>query len=151
MEPSAAAPGWVGWSHPGGKGWIQRGLDRLQRWDWANLVELEKAKFKVLDLGQGSPQHRLGREGIESSPEEKDLGMLVHEKLNRTQPCVLDPQTPPMSWAASKDCGQQVREMAQGAQRSCGCPWIPGSVQGQVGGGLEQPGIVEGVPAHGRE
>ena len=38
--------------------------------------------------------------------------------------------------------------MAQGAQSSCGCPWIPGSVQGQAGQGLEQPGIVEGVPAH---
>ena len=33
--------------------------------------------------------------------------------------------------------------------RGCGCP-IPGSVQGQVGWGLEQPGLVEGVPAHGR-
>lgn len=32
---------------------------------------------------------------------------------------------------------------------SCGCP-ILDSVQGQVGRGLEQPGIVEGVPAHGR-
>ena len=39
--------------------------------------------------------------------------------------------------------------LAQVAQRSCGCP-IPGSVQGQVGRGLEQPGLVEGVPAHGR-
>lgn len=27
---------------------------------------------------------------------------------------------------------------------------IPGGVQGQLGQGLEQPGIVEGVPAHGR-
>ena len=37
----------------------------------------------------------------------------------------------------------------QVAQRSCGCP-IPGSVQGQVGWGFEEPGLVEGVPAHGR-
>uniref|UniRef100_A0A672UC28 Uncharacterized protein n=1 Tax=Strigops habroptila TaxID=2489341 RepID=A0A672UC28_STRHB len=37
----------------------------------------------------------------------------------------------------------------QVAQRSCGCP-IPGSVQGKVGQGLEQPGLVEGVPARGR-
>jgi len=35
------------------------------------------------------------------------------------------------------------------AQRSCGCP-LPGSVQGQVGWGFEQPGLVEDVPAHGR-
>ncbi|KAF4789094.1 hypothetical protein TURU_153401 [Turdus rufiventris] len=40
--------------------------------------------------------------------------------------------------------------LAQGAQRSCGCPWIPGSVQGQFRWILEQPGIVGGVPAHGR-
>ncbi|CAN8178275.1 unnamed protein product, partial [Coccothraustes coccothraustes] len=37
------------------------------------------------------------------------------------------------------------------SQRSCGCPWIPGSVQGQAGWGLEHCGRVEGVPAHGRE
>jgi len=37
----------------------------------------------------------------------------------------------------------------QVAQRSWGCP-LPGSVQGQVGRGFEQPGPVEGVPAHGR-
>jgi len=35
-----------------------------------------------------------------------------------------------------------------------GCPeklWLPlpGSVQGQVGWSFEQPGLVEGVPAHG--
>jgi len=27
---------------------------------------------------------------------------------------------------------------------------LPGSVQGQVGWGFEQPGLVEGVPAHGK-
>ena len=36
----------------------------------------------------------------------------------------------------------------QAAQRSCGCS-VPGSVQGQVGQDFEQPGLVEGVPAHG--
>jgi len=39
--------------------------------------------------------------------------------------------------------------LAQVAQRSCGCP-LPGSVQGQVGWSFEHPGLVEGVPAHGR-
>ncbi|XP_063271618.1 P2X purinoceptor 6 isoform X2 [Prinia subflava] len=29
--------------------------------------------------------------------------------------------------------------LAQGAQSSCGCPWIPGNAQGQAGQGLEQP------------
>jgi len=39
--------------------------------------------------------------------------------------------------------------MEQVAQRSCGCP-LPGGVQRQVEWGFEQPGLVEGVPAHGR-
>jgi len=42
-----------------------------------------------------------------------------------------------------------VRHWEQVAQRSCGCS-LPSSVQGQVGRGFEQPGLVKGVPAHGR-
>jgi len=41
------------------------------------------------------------------------------------------------------------KALAQVAQRSCGCP-LPGSVQGQVGQGVEHPGLVVGVPACGR-
>ena len=47
-------------------------------------------------------------------------------------------------WNFVDDC--LVKKVAQGG---CGCP-IPGSVPGQVGWGLEQPGLVEGVPAQGR-
>ena len=38
--------------------------------------------------------------------------------------------------------------LAQVAQRSSGCP-LPRSVQSQAGWGLEQPGLVEDVPARG--
>ena len=39
--------------------------------------------------------------------------------------------------------------LGQVAQRSCVC-LLPGSVQGQVGWGFEQLGLVRGFPAHDR-
>ncbi|KAJ7405832.1 hypothetical protein BTVI_67612 [Pitangus sulphuratus] len=52
-------------------------------------MKFNKAKCQFLHLHQCNPKHRyrLGRELIESSSEEKDLGVLVNRRHNTTQQC----------------------------------------------------------------
>jgi len=78
----------------GGRDATQRDLHRLERWVRTNFMKFNKAKCKALHMGRGTPKHkyRLGGEWIESSTVEKDLGVLVDEKLNLTWQCVLTVQ-----------------------------------------------------------
>uniref|UniRef100_A0A803TIT8 Reverse transcriptase domain-containing protein n=1 Tax=Anolis carolinensis TaxID=28377 RepID=A0A803TIT8_ANOCA len=68
---------------------IQNDLDRLERWAETNKMKFNRDKCKILHFGtkNGMQRYRMGDAWLDSSTCEKDLGVLVDNKLNMSQQC----------------------------------------------------------------
>uniref|UniRef100_A0A803T9P9 Reverse transcriptase domain-containing protein n=1 Tax=Anolis carolinensis TaxID=28377 RepID=A0A803T9P9_ANOCA len=66
---------------------IQNDLDRLERWAETNKMKFNRDKCKILHFGRknGNQRYRMGDAWLDSSVCEKDLGVLVDNKLNMSQ------------------------------------------------------------------
>ena len=73
-----------------GRDAIHRGLGKLETGTYVNIMRSNKVKSKVLHLGRSNLRHVcMLRELSESSPAEKDVGVLIDEKLNVRHHCAL--------------------------------------------------------------
>ncbi|GAB0192417.1 cAMP-dependent protein kinase inhibitor alpha [Grus japonensis] len=135
-----------------GRDAIQRDLDRLERWACAKLMKFNKAKCKVLHMGQGNPKHnpRLGGEWIESSPEEKDLRVLAGDQHEPTMhACSPESQMGP--GLHQKKCGQQVKG-GEPAPLPCSHETPPGVLRPALGAPVQdRHGLVGASPEEGHE
>ncbi|PKU45217.1 hypothetical protein llap_4478 [Limosa lapponica baueri] len=76
---------------PEGCATIQQDLDRLESWAERNLMKFNKGKCRVMHLGRNNAMHQytLGADLLESSSVEKDLGVLVDNRMTMSQQCAL--------------------------------------------------------------
>jgi len=69
---------------------LQWDRNRLEHWA-VNGMKLSKSKYWILHLGWSNARHKykLGEEWLESRPAERDLGVLVDSRFNKSQQCAL--------------------------------------------------------------
>jgi len=72
---------------PEGCAIIQQELDRQESWAGRNVMRFNKSKCRVLHVGRNNHMHqyRLGDDLLERSSVEKDLGVLVDNRLAMSQ------------------------------------------------------------------
>ena len=133
---------------PGGSAAIQRDQGRLEKWVERNLMKRNKSKCRALHLGRNNPmpQYRLGADLLESSSVEKDLGVLVDNKLATSQQCALvAKKANGILGYIKQECCQQVKRvnppLLNPAVASPGvlCPVLGSAVQGKHGAHGERP------------
>ncbi|RMC06135.1 hypothetical protein DUI87_15565 [Hirundo rustica rustica] len=131
-------------------------LERAQRRqqdeqrDGAALLGGKAGRAGIVQPGQEKfwAELRVVLQGLKE-PQESWRETIPKEWRDRTQG--MAPSARGQGWMGDWESGivpcEGGEELEWNSQISCGCPWIPGSAQGQVGHwGLEQPGTVEGVP-----
>jgi len=84
---------------PQGRAAFQRDLNRLQKWADKNFMRFNKGKGKLLHLGRNN-KYVLGATQLENNLAEKDLGVLVDNKLTRAGSVPLPQRRPTVSCAA---------------------------------------------------
>ncbi|KAK4821047.1 hypothetical protein QYF61_012227 [Mycteria americana] len=155
-------------------------LDRLEEWAHANLMKFNKAKCKVLHLGQGNLhyQYRLGGDKLDTSCQcalaaqkaSRILGYITSSMASRSKGVIISLYStlvrPHLAYRGlirmmerhflagldirKKRFYDEGGETLEEVAQGSCGCPIIGSVHSQVGWGFEHPDLVKDVPAHGR-